>query len=216
MTPPAGTSKPQKPPPRRRLSAEERRRRILDEASRLFAEGGYEGTSIDQIAAASGVSAPVIYDHFESKRALYGELLRSHAGALIHATTRVDESASLEELLRSNTAAFFAFVEEHQAAWRMLFRDPAPDPELATLQREIQAGATARLAEALVARAPRLDLSADIDRHVADEVIAELGKSALNGMAAWWWEHPEVPREALVKVAMDVLWRGLDALGAGR
>jgi AcrR family transcriptional regulator len=201
--------------PRRRLSAAERRARILEEASRLFAEHGYEGTSIDRIAAAAGVSAPVVYDHFRSKRALYGELLSLHAAALIEATTRTEPTAALEETLRANVASFFAFVEDHPAAWRMLFRDPAPDPELGSLQRRIQAGATARLAETIVARAPRLRLSAAIERGRANELIAELGKSALNGMAAWWWDHPEVPREALVAIAMDVLWTGLGRLGSG-
>jgi AcrR family transcriptional regulator len=200
--------------PRRRLPAAQRRARILEEASRLFAEEGYEGASIDRIASAAGVSAPVIYDHFQSKKALYGELLRLHAGALVEATTRTEASASLERLLRDNVAAFFAFVEENPAAWRMLFRDPAPDPEIAALQRRIQAAATARLAETLLARAPRLRLSARLERRRADELIAELGKSALNGMAGWWWDHREVPREALVAVAMDVLWTGLRSLAA--
>lgn len=188
---------------------------ILKEASLLFAEHGYDGAGIDRIAAAAGISAPVIYDHFASKAELYGELLERHAADLIAATTQVDESASLEELLRSNIAGFFRFVEERPAAWRMLFRDPAPDPELAALQRRIQAAATKRLAETLVSRAPALRLTAELDRERAEQLIAELGKSALNGMAAWWWDHRDVPRDNLVAVAMDVLWTGLRDLSAG-
>ncbi|MFL5957177.1 MAG: TetR family transcriptional regulator, partial [Solirubrobacterales bacterium] len=48
---------------RRRLTAEQRRERIHAAASELFAARGYAATSIDQIAAAAGVTAPVIYDH---------------------------------------------------------------------------------------------------------------------------------------------------------
>ena len=195
---------------RRRLTAEQRRERIHAAASELFAARGYAATSIDQIAAAAGVTAPVIYDHAGSKRELYMDLLRAHAARLVEATTRVDPGASMKQALRSNTAAFFAFVEEHPAAWRMLFGDPAPDAQIAALQRQIQAAATARLAEVLVGHAKRLRLAADLPRAQADEMVAELGKSALNGLAAWWWEHREVPREALVAVALDVLWTGLE------
>jgi AcrR family transcriptional regulator len=209
------TAKPTKEPDRRRLPAAERRTRIRDEAARLFADGGFEGTTIDGIAAAAGVSAPVIYDHFPSKRALYAELLELHAAALVDATTKTGPGESIGDLLRSNTEAFFGFVEEHPAAWRMLFRDPAPDPEIGALQRRVQAAATSRLAETLVARAEELQLTAEIERAAANELIAELGKSALNGMAAWWWDHREVPREALIAVAMDVLWTGLRELTGG-
>ena len=195
---------------RRRLTSEQRRERIHTAASELFAERGYAATSIDQIAAAAGVTAPVIYDHAGSKRELYMDLLRAHAERLVAATTRVGPGVSMEQALRFNTAAFFAFVEEHPAAWRMLFGDPVPDPEIAELQRHIQAAATARLAEVLVGHAQRLRLGADLPREQADEMVAELGKSALNGLAAWWWEHRDVPRDALVAVALDVLWTGLE------
>ena len=195
--------------PKRRLTAEARRERILDVAGRLFAERGYDGASIDAIADAAGITAPVVYDHFASKRDLYGMLLERHGAALVDATTRPVPDGTLEQLLRVNVEAFFAFVEEHPDAWRILFRDPSPDPEVAAVQRAVQAQATRRLAEAIVAQAPRLRVSARLPRRQADEVVAELGKSALNGLAAWWWEHREVPRATLVALAMDVLWVGL-------
>jgi AcrR family transcriptional regulator len=197
---------------RRRLPAAQRRERVHAAASDLFAARGYAATSIDQIAAAAGVTAPVIYDHAGSKRELYMDLLRAHAARLVEATTRVDPGDTMEDALRANTEAFFAFVEEHPAAWRMLFGDPAPDAEIAALQREIQAAATARLAEVLVGHARQLSLSVDLRRAQADEMVAELGKSALNGLAGWWWEHRDVPRAAVTAVALDVLWTGLARL----
>jgi AcrR family transcriptional regulator len=203
---------PDTPPGRRRLTAAQRRERILDVASRLFAKDGYAGASIDRIASAAGVSPPVIYDHFPSKKDLYMELLRLHSAALIERTTRVEPSASLEPVLRSNIEAFFAFVEENPAAWRMLFHDPSPDPEIAALQRRIQSGATSRLADALVARSPELGLQVELPRELANELVAEAGKSALNGLAAWWWDHRDVDREVLGAVAMDVLWTGIRRL----
>ena len=66
---------PQSPVPPRRLPAPRRRRQLLDVALERFSEGGLYGTSMEQIAEAAGVTKPVLYQHFGSKRALYLELL---------------------------------------------------------------------------------------------------------------------------------------------
>ena len=58
------------------MAAADRRATILAAAKRLFATRGYAATSLDDVAAAAGVSKPVVYDHFDSKRALYFELMR--------------------------------------------------------------------------------------------------------------------------------------------
>jgi AcrR family transcriptional regulator len=190
---------------------------IVEAASRTFAERGYLGASMERIATAAGVSAPLIYEHFASKKELYIELLDLNGRALVAATTREDGLDSVEDLLRANILAFFEFVRDHRSAWRMLFLDPAPDPDIASAQQALQAAATKRLAEVIVARVRRLRVSAKIARKRADELIAEAGKSALNGLAVWWWDHPDVPAETLAAVAMDLLWTGLGNLGgAGR
>ena len=58
-----------------RLPAEQRRQQLLDVAIEVFAERGFHATSMDDIAEAAGVTKPVLYQHFPSKRALYRELL---------------------------------------------------------------------------------------------------------------------------------------------
>jgi AcrR family transcriptional regulator len=200
--------------PKPRLKADERRGVILDAAAETFAERGYLGASIDRIAQAAGISPPVIYRHFGSKKDLYVELLQASGTALLEATTREEGYESVEELLRENIRAFFHFVEEHPAAWRLLFLDPAPDPEIAEVQRQIQEQATKRLAEVIVARVRGLKVSTRIRRREADELIAQAGKSALNGLAVWWWDRPELKADTLAAVAMDLLWSGLGNLGS--
>jgi AcrR family transcriptional regulator len=205
-------TKQEKGATRRRLSGDQRRAVIIEAASRTFAERGYLGASMERIAAAAGVSAPLIYEHFPSKKQLYIQLLDMHGKALVAATTE-EAYESVEALLRGNVLAFFEFVREHPSAWRMLFLDPAPDPEIAEAQRNLQAAATNQLARVIVARVRNLKVSADIQRTQADELIAEAGKSALNGLAVWWWDHPDVSADTLAAVAMDLLWSGLGNLG---
>lgn len=195
------------------MSARERRAVIVEAASRVFAERGYLGASMGRIAASAGVSAPLIYEHFGSKKELYIELLDLNGRAVIAATTRDDGFDTVEDLLRANILAFFEFVRDNRSAWRMLFLDPAPDPEIAAAQRRVQVTATKTLADVIVARVRGLKVSARVPRKRADELIAEAGKSALNGLAVWWWDHPDVPAETLAAIAMDLLWSGLGNLG---
>ena len=54
-----------------RLRAPERREALLDVAMRLFAAGGYRGVTTAEIAREAGVSEPILYRHFASKRDLY-------------------------------------------------------------------------------------------------------------------------------------------------
>jgi len=56
---------------RARLSAEERRAAVLESACQIFAKGGYHGATTAQIARTAGVTEPILYRHFASKRDLY-------------------------------------------------------------------------------------------------------------------------------------------------
>ncbi len=182
----------------------------MEAAARLFAERGYSGASMTDIAAAAGIAPSVIYDHFASKRDLHLELLSQHAHALIEATT-LDTEGSGEALVRRSTEAFFGFVEQHPYAWRMLFRDPPTDDEIAAVHARIHRHGTAAIA-GLIHLAPVLHLPAGVARERGDEMLARAMKSTNDGLAAWWYEHPEVPREQVVEVAIGLCWRGLAVL----
>jgi AcrR family transcriptional regulator len=163
------------------------------------------------IAAAAGIAPSVIYDHFSSKKDLHLELLTRHARAMVEATTRVPAGRSGEELVRRSTEAFFSYVEHNRYAWRMLFRDPPADEQIAAVHAGIHQRGTAAIA-ALIHRAPALQLSPGIPRERADEMIARAIKSGNDGLAAWWYEHPEVPRDQVVEVAVSLCWHGLARL----
>jgi AcrR family transcriptional regulator len=195
---------------RRRLSQAQRRVLIMEAAARLFAERGYSGASITDIAAAAGISPSVIYDHFASKKDLHLELLSLHGSALINATTQRAGDTG-EALLRRSTEAFFSFVEQHPYASRMLFRDPPADAETAAVHARVHRHGTAAITR-LMRLVPALDLPADLSRERADEMLAHAINSSNDGLAAWWYEHPEVPREHVVAIAVGLSWRGLAAL----
>src|SRR5436190_23819710 len=192
-----------------RLSGAERRRRILDAAVEAFAERGYEATSVAEIAAAAGITKPVLYDHFSSKRDLFVELMeRARDELTLRGAEAMAADAPLEERVRTAVDAFYAFVEEQPAAARVLLVAPRGEPELQDASRQVQAEATARLAALLAAEPDLLAGAADRERRL--ELFMEFMKQGLHGLAEWWSEHPDVPRAALVDAVMDVGWRGLE------
>jgi AcrR family transcriptional regulator len=194
---------------RRRLSAAQRRDLVLDAATRTFAEHGYEGASIAQIAERAGVVASVIYDHFGSKRELYLELLATHARTLIERTTRPRSSATARELFEASLEAFYEFVETDPFVWRMLFRDPPAESSIEALHAEIQRRARDEIAALVASVRPGEHLIAGVDRDRTNSMLAEGIKAVNNGLAGWWYEHRDVPREQVVATARALLWTGL-------
>ncbi len=115
-----------------RLPAAARRRQLLDVALGEFAERGYSGVSMDQVAEAAGVTKPVLYQHFTSKRALYLELVADVADRLESAVVKATaDAASPREQVEAGFRVYFRFVTEHRDAFRLLFNaDSRRDREL--------------------------------------------------------------------------------------
>jgi AcrR family transcriptional regulator len=105
-----------------RLPPDERRRQLLDAACVQFADRGFHATAMDDLASAAGVTKPVFYQHFPSKRALFVAVLEDVGSRLLdelsHAVSSVETGrARVEEGFR----AYFDFVENDPAAFRLLF-----------------------------------------------------------------------------------------------
>src|SRR3954447_6099285 len=111
--------------PRKRMTAEARREVIEQAATEVFAERGYHGASIDEIARRSGVSPPVVYDHFESKQELHRRLLERHYAELRQVwRDNLPGDEPQEERIARALDAWFAYIEEHPSAARMIFAIP--------------------------------------------------------------------------------------------
>jgi AcrR family transcriptional regulator len=181
---------------RRRLTREERREVIERAATEVFAEHGYAGASIDEIARRSGVSAPIVYDHFASKEDLYRRLLERQRDDLVAFWTQrlplPEGQAALEGLLD----AYFSYVETHPFAYRMYFRD--------TMHEDIKQQGLKMLA-ALTATVPGFEDADEPTLEMATEVL----RTGLIGLALWWQEHPDVTRAQVVHSAMRALSMGL-------
>ncbi|MFL5817106.1 MAG: TetR/AcrR family transcriptional regulator [Conexibacter sp.] len=211
--------------PRRRLPAAERRELIEQAATRVFAEHGYAGASIDEIARRSGVSPPVVYDHFASKLALFTRLLERTRDELLAMWVQelgsdVDRRASLATPAERNSfqlrmerafGAWARYVEQNRFASRMYFLEATGEPQARAAHREIQAQGRAALSVILGQQPGAQRIARDAE---GLEMAAETMRAGLAGLAIWWDEHPHVPRERIVETAMNVLWTGFERLQA--
>jgi AcrR family transcriptional regulator len=201
--------------PRKRLTAAARREVIELAAIDLFAERGYHGTAMDEIARRSGVSTPVVYDHFASKPALHRRLLeRTRDELLAMWRENLGGEGTPEQQIARAFDAWAHYVQAHPYAPRMFFRETTGIPEISEAHRQIAAAANGALAEILggISGAGHLRSSgAPLAFAMASEVI----RGGLTELAIWWGEHPEVSREQIVATAMNTVWIGFERVSGG-
>jgi AcrR family transcriptional regulator len=185
---------------RQRLSPAERRLTIERAAAHVFARDGYEAARLEDIAAEAGVTKPMVYRHFGSKKELHMALLVQHRDALAIAalTPFMDASRPLDERIEAMLDAWFHYVEEHPYVGPMLFASTAADPEIRALVADLHA--RQRAADVALFH----EAGADIPDELT-EPLAEVVRSSLTGLALWWAAHPDVPRATLVATMQRVI-----------
>jgi AcrR family transcriptional regulator len=196
------------------MTASARRELIERAATEVFAEHGYQGASMDEIARRSGVTPPVVYDHFASKLELHRRLLertRDELLAMWRDELQVDGPA--ETRIPRALDAWARYVESHPYAARMYFQEPTGDPAARAVHEEVRAPARAALA-AILAREPGSENIAGGEDY-ALEMAAEVMRAGLTGLAIWWIDHPEVSRERIVETAVNAIWIGFERVRRG-
>lgn len=198
----------------RRLSADERRRQLFDVALQLFAERGFDAATMDEIAERAGVTKPLLYQHFSSKRALYLELVDTVAeellGSIGSATT---SAAGPREQVEDGFAAYFRMVVTHEAAFRLLYGSRPTDDELGVALRRVE-DAIAVAIDPLIAAG--LD-----DEHRRFLAYAVVGMA--EGASRHWIEtrsgpagerDAEAEAQLLARRLANLAWAGLRAVHA--
>jgi AcrR family transcriptional regulator len=112
---------------RGRLPRAEREQQMLATAHGLFADRGYAAVTMDEVAAAVGVTKPLLYAYFGNKERLYLECMRPAGDALIATVVdAIGRTSTPADALRSGIHAFFQFLDQDRSAWRVLFDETLP------------------------------------------------------------------------------------------
>jgi AcrR family transcriptional regulator len=199
---------------RRRIPASDRRVLIIEAARESFADGGYDRTSLEQIAARAGVSKALIYEHFASKRDLHAAMLEQHVTELLaRLGSALADAAPGEDRLRAGTEAFFTFLEERRGTAAIMLRNTS-DPDVATWLDRLRDQIAVEIVGLMTAEVEEL-IAADPEMKVAIEMIAQQQIGAIQSLADWWGEHRDVPKEKIVAAVMDLAWVGMERVSAG-
>jgi AcrR family transcriptional regulator len=199
--------------PARRLSAGQRREQLLEVALRQFGERGYRATTMDDIAESAGVTKPLVYQHFRSKRALYFELVDSVTGELLNVIRQATVTAlGPRQLVELGFAAYFNQVVSNEPAFQLLFdREGAEDPNVAAALLRVE-DALAEAIEPLIAAG----LEADHRRDLAYALVGMAegacrhwmrGREERKGLESK--EEVEEQARRLAARMADMAWAGL-------
>ena len=114
---------------RRRMTGRERREQLLDIGRRLFAERGFEGTSIEEIAAQAGVSKPVVYEHFGGKEGLYAVVVDREVGRFQLLLAQADVGGDARTRIERLVTTWLQFAERDPDGLRILLSDTRVESE---------------------------------------------------------------------------------------
>jgi AcrR family transcriptional regulator len=102
----------------------ERRAQLLAVARKVFGTSGFHSVSMEAVAREAGVTNPILYDHFPSKKDLYLALIDADLGVL-HDRVRTALASPIgnRERIRASFQAYFDFVDEHAEGFRLLMHE---------------------------------------------------------------------------------------------
>ena len=189
----------------------ERREQLLAVAKKIFAERGFQSTTMDDIAKEAGFTKPILYQFFQSKTELYKEIVEDIATSMIHSLSKAVNSAEAPRAkIEVAFRVYFDMVVSDTDAFRILFIH-AHDGETAGELRKLETGLISFMV-------PYIDLS------ISDDHRRQLAAGVLGiaeGAAVVWLVQQEAKgwpavaadeAERLASRSATLAWGGLRAV----
>jgi len=178
----------------------------LKAAHDLFAERGYGPVTMDEVAAAVGVTKPLLYNYFGNKERLYLACMEPAGDALVSAVVgAVEQTSTPEQALRAGIHAFFEFVDQDRKSWRVLFDETLPiEGGIARRVGEYRTRIADLVAEALLAQ-----LSPPSRLEVEALSVALLG--AAEALVRWWLRTESLTASDTAELLIRTVEPGLAA-----
>ncbi|MCU1690321.1 MAG: TetR family transcriptional regulator [Pseudonocardiales bacterium] len=188
------------------MTGKERREQLLEVGRSLFAERGFEATSIEEIALRAAVSKPVVYEHFGGKEGLYAVVIDREMQALMERITSTLTAGHPRVMLEQAAMALLTYIEEESDGFRILVRD-SPVPS--------QTGSFSSLLNDIATQVEYI-LAGEFERRGFEEKLSAMYSQMLVGMVVltgnWWLEVQSPPRDVVVAHLVNLAWNGLSGM----
>jgi AcrR family transcriptional regulator len=189
------------------MSAAQRREQLIAIGRQLFAERGFDATSVEEVASRAKVSKPVVYEHFGGKEGLHAVVVDREVRSLLDRIAAALTAGHPRELLEQAALALLDYIEEEPDGFRVLAREsPVLSPgTFSSVMND-------------VAHQVEHILGGEFESRGLDPKLAELYSQALVGMVAlvgqWWREARRPKKEMVAAHLVNLAWNGLSHLEA--
>jgi len=191
------------------MTGKERREQLVNVGRKLFAQKGFEGTSVEEIAARAEVSKPVVYEHFGGKEGLYAVVVDREISALLESITGALALDAHPRILAERAAlGLLDYIESSSDGFRILVRD-SPVTQAT--------GSYASLISDVATQVEHI-LAAAFKRSGLDTKFAPMYSQMLVGMVAltgqWWVDSRKPKKQEVAAHLVNLAWNGLSGLEA--
>ncbi len=178
----------------------------------LFAEQGFSGLRIEEVARSAGAARSQVYRLFPDKQALLAALVREDVEAFVSRIAgAVQQDASLEGMLQAGAEAFLSFVDERRTEYQLLFGLTGRiDPDVAAVIR----GLHSRLADEFLRQFRPAVEAAGVPwpGEAEARIITRAAMALAEGAAQAWLVEPDLPRARVAQIVAGMI---ADALAPG-
>ncbi|WP_239021652.1 TetR/AcrR family transcriptional regulator [Nocardioides jishulii] len=188
------------------MTGAERREQLITIGRGIFAERGFEGTAIEEVASRAGVSKPVVYEHFGGKEGLYAVVVDREVTQLLLQMRSSLSPAEPRALLESSALALLTYIEESPDGFRIIVRDSPRGAASSTFQSII--GDVGHRVEGILAE--------EFTRHGLQAEHSPMYAQMLIGMTVtlgqWWLDTRSPDKTTVAAHLVNLAWNGLTGL----
>ena len=187
----------------RRMTSSDRRAQLIEVGRAVFADNGYDGTTVEEVAKRAKVSKPIVYEHFGGKEGLYAVIVDREMDYVVRRLVEAISTGTPRERVEAASLAFLRYVKDHPDGFSVLSQDSPLTSSKGTMSSLLNDMAE-RVGDVFVQSfkdAGYDPKSAPIYAHALVGMVTFVGK--------WWTEERKAPIEEVAKHMGALAWMGL-------
>ena len=189
---------------RTRMSGFERREQLVEIGRSLFAQKGFDATSVEEIASKAKVSKPIVYEHFGGKEGLYAVIVDREVQALVTKLhTSLESSAGPRILLENATLALLDYIESHTDGFRVLVRDAPTDRTQGSFS-SVLGDVASRVEYLLAEQFSHTDINANLAPLYAQMLVGLIAQ-----VGQWWLDDRRMKKDEVAAHVVNLVWNGI-------